>query len=528
MNRSLFIPVICVFLAITAVSTASAFDNSSLVWQKCAGCHVAENGKIARVEELRTTPEEWTVIIDRMHRLHGMRIETGEMATLLKELCATQILSPEEASPVAYIDLFNNPQTMETPNGTDEERLFTTCVRCHSAGKIYSYRMTPSAWVKLRDFHLYIDPAIMYQMREMHWRSEADEVLQNLAQNYPYQSAWTAQQAKPEGEWFVLGVEPGKGNYRGKASLKSTGNDEFALDGSLSFSDGTFESFSGEATLYGGYALRTRTRHNGSATMGAFSFVNGAIAGEHHHPAPHFRTSSSSWYPVTQESRALRITPGYLLAGEQTKILIEGIGLPKVTAKDIKVSAADVEVLQATTTSAETIEVLLVYRGAGHGATSVNVKGLAAPSPELAAQLTLKLAPSMDYLSISPATGRARVNGGVNYPAEGLQFQALAHSRGADADDPLDDYLLGPVDAVFSLAEEATRPGDDDLAYVGAIEPDGTYLPTADYHPIPARAQGGEGTGVVKVIAKYIRGADTFSAEGRLVLTVPDFIQRIR
>lgn len=528
MNRSLFELITCVLLAITAASTASAFDNSSLVWQKCAGCHLAEGGKIARVEELRTTPEEWTVIIDRMHSLHGMRIEDGEMATLLKELCATQILSPEEASRVSYINLFNNPQTMETPKGADEERLFTTCVRCHSAGKIYSYRMAPSAWAKLRDFHLYIDPAIMYQLREMHWRSEADEVLQNLARDYPYQSAWTAAETKPEGEWFVLGVEPGKGNYRGKASLKSSGNDEYALQGSLSFSDGTAESFSGEATLYGGYALRTRARHNGSATMGAFSFVNGAITGEHHHAAPHFRTSSSTWYPVTQKGQALRMTPGYLLAGEETKVLIEGMGLPEVTAKDIEVSAADVVVLQATTTSPETIEVLLAYRGTGHGTTSVTVKGLAAPAPNPAPQLSLRLAPGMDYLSISPATGRARVNSGVNYPAEGLQFQAFAYSRGADTDDPLDDYLLGPVDAVFSLAEEETRPGDDDLAYLGAIEADGTYLPTGDYNPIPARDYGGEGTGMVKVIAKYTRGVNSYSAEGRLVVTVPDFIQRIK
>jgi hypothetical protein len=134
----------------------------------------------------------------------------------------------------------------------------------------------------------------------------------------------------------------------------------------------------------------------------------------------------------------------------------------------------------------------------------------------------------VDYLSISPATGRARVNGGVNYPAEGLQFQAFAYSRGADADDPLDDYLLGPVDAVFGLAEEETRPGDDDLTYVGAIEADGTYLPTGDYNPIPAREYGGEGTGMVKVIAKYTRGASSYSAEGRLVVTVPDYIQRIK
>jgi len=524
MNR--FLPQLLVgaLLAISGASMASAFDENSLVWQKCAACHSAEDGTLSRVEELRTTPEEWTVIVDRMRRLHGMSIQPGQMSTLLKELCATQMLSPVEAARVAYLNLFNNPQTMEVPQDSDEQRLYTTCVRCHSAGKIYSYRMTPSAWSKLRDFHLYMDPAIMYQMREMHWRAEADAVLQSLAEKLPYGHAWTALPAQPGGEWFVLGFEPGKGSYRGHANLAAKGDDEFALQGQLDFADGTSEVFSGEATMYGGYALRTRTSHNGSATMGAFSFVDGTISGEHHHMAPNFRTSSSTWYPVSAASRALRITPAYLLANEETKVLIEGIALPKVSAKDISASVPELAVLQATTTGPETIEAVLVYRGEGHGSASVTVKGLAAGS----GQLAVKLAPRVDYLAITPATGRARVNGGVNYPAEGVQFQALAYSSGDNAEDPADDYLLGPVPAEFSLAEEETRPGDDDLVYVGAIEPDGTYLPSGDYNPIPGREHGGEGTGMVKVVAKYTRGTSTFTAEGRLVVTVPDFIQRIR
>ena len=524
MNRTLLNLVLCFFFAASYAGAANAIEENSLVWKKCSGCHAAANGKIARVEEIRTTPEEWTVIVDRMHRLHGMRIGPGEMATLLKELCSTQILSPEEAAKVSYINLFNNPQTMEVAANEDEQRLFTTCVRCHSAAKIHSYRMTPSAWSKVRDFHLYFDPTILSQMREMHWRDEADWALESLARDFPYDRAWTAPKAKPDGEWFVLGVEPGKGNYRGKATLVAKGDDEFTLGGSLNFSDGTSETFAGEATLYGGYALRTRARQNGSETMGAFSFVDGVINGEHHYPAPHFRTSSSTWYPVTGKAQALRLTPGYLLANEETTILIEGMDLPEVTAKDIKVSAADVDVLQAKRTSPETIEVVLAYRGTGHGVASLNVKGLkAAP-----AALSLKLAAGIDYLSISPEMGRARVNGGVNYPAEGVQFEAFAHSRGEDADDPKDDYLLGPVAADFILAEEVTRPGDDDLVYVGAIEKDGTYIPSRDYNPIPARDYGGEGTGMVKVIAHYTHGENTYTAEGRLVVTVPDFIQRIK
>jgi len=181
-------------------------------------------------------------------------------------------------------------------------------------------------------------------------------------------------------------------------------------------------------------------------------------------------------------------------------------------------------VLQANTTSTETIELVLAYRGAGQGAASISINGLDAASPAL----ELKLTPRIDYLKISPEMGRARIYGGTNYPAEGVQFQAFAYSRGVDADDPLDDFALGPVAADFSLAEEDTRPGDDDLAYLGGIEADGTYIPTGDYAPLPERGFGGEATGMVKVIAKYSRGAAVFTAEAKLVVTVPDFIQRIK
>jgi len=164
--------------------------------------------------------------------------------------------------------------------------------------------------------------------------------------------------------------------------------------------------------------------------------------------------------------------------------------------------------------------VLLVYRGASPGSATLSVKGLEAGS--------LKLAPRIEYLKVSPATGRARVDGGINYPAEGVQFQAFAWSGGADADSTSDDFLLGPVAAEFRLVEENTRPGDDDLVHLGVIESDGTYLPGSDYNPIPSREYGGEGTGMVKVIAEYTRGTISYSAQGRLVVTVPDYIQRLR
>ena len=183
MLEKLQLSIVLLILGSGFASQAGAFSPESLVTKKCADCHQPVNGVMPRVEEIRTTPEEWTVIVDRMARLYKMELTKAEMDTLLKELSATQILTPAELDKVSYLNLLNNPQTMETPVGADQQRLFKTCVRCHSAGKILSYRMNQASWAKLRDFHLHLYPTTVYQMREMRWLKEADAVLANLAKD---------------------------------------------------------------------------------------------------------------------------------------------------------------------------------------------------------------------------------------------------------------------------------------------------------------------------------------------------------
>ncbi len=511
----LAVPVLC-----ATIAAAGSFSPDSMVWKKCTGCHEPVNGVIPRVEEVRTTPEEWAVIVGRMARLHGMPLSAAEMEQLLKELCATQILRPDEEEAVAYLRLFNNTQHQEGPPADkDEERLFATCVRCHSFGKIASYRMTPENWAKLRDFHLYMDPAILFQMREMHWIQEADAVLAYLAERFPYQGAWKPPRADLSGKWVVLGYEPGKGTYRGTARWNEAGEGEATVTGTLWFSDGTIESFRGTGTVYGGYALRTRTRHNGFETRGAFTIDGDVIRGEHHFPAPDFRTSGSTWYRDDGKARVLRVTPGYLLPGEETRVVLEGMNLPEVSAGDVSFGRS-VEVLAARRVDAGAIEAVVVSRQTALGSAEVRVRGL--PAGEIT------LAPRIDYIVVTPAVGRARLDGGPYYPPEGVQFEAVAYSSGRDVWDGADDIRLGPVPARFHLEEEVTRPGDDDLAWLGAIEPDGTYIPVGDYRPIPAREYSGEGSGWVKVVAEYDRGGRTYRAEARLAVTVPDYIRRIK
>jgi quinohemoprotein amine dehydrogenase len=507
-------------IALLHAATALAFGADSLVVKKCASCHVpASDGRMPRIEDVRTTPEEWTVIVDRMRRLHGMTLTRDEMDGLLKELTATQILTPDEQARVAYLSLWHNAQQREVPSGKEEERVFATCVRCHSAGKINSYRMTPGHWAKLRDFHLYAVPSVIAQMREMHWIEEADAVLAYLAHRLPYDKPWSAPAARLAGDWAVFGYRPGFGHYRGEARIDDAGNAEYTLVGRIADDDGTSETFTGEGTLYGGYALRTRTRNNGLPTSGAYIASGDALRGEAHFPAPDFRTSTATWLRKGDEARVARVRPAYLLKGETTTLVVEGVNLPEATIADIAFSSGAVKVLGVRRIAREALELRVASVDDRLVETRLAVKGLDAG--------VVTLAPRIDRIAVTPAIGRARLSGGRNYPAEGVQFEAIAYTRHGNGRSAK-DVALGPVPARFTLAEDKSRDDDDDLRWLGVIHPNGNYVPAGDYGPNPGRRFQGENSGLVKVLAEYRRGTRTYRAQAKLAVTMPDFIPRIR
>ena len=507
------------FVSFTLIApSAMAFSKSSLVWDKCTGCHEPDGGEIARVEEIRTTPEEWTVIVDRMARLYDMGLAEGEIVTLVKELCETQILTPEEAAGVAYLDLLNNSQHVEEM-GDGEEQYFTACVRCHSDAKVKSYRMNEASWAKVRNLHYFVDPAIDSQMREMRWHSVSADVLKTLAKRFPYDKAWKAPKASPAGTWVVLGNEPGRGDYHGEVTLSDAGNSEFAVSGKLSYEDGLTETIKGEAILFGGYALRTYVKHNNQEVLGAYNFLDGAISGQQHFPAPNYRNSTNTWYPADGKPQIFKVSPSFLLADEVTTLTLHGVNLAKVKGGDVSFTGGKVDVLSAKLIDG-VIVAQAVYRGKSDLQAKLKVKSLGS--------VDIVLADKIDYISVSPELGRARVDGGVNYPAEGVQFVATAFSQGVKTDDTSDDLMLGVVPAHFALSEWETRVDDDDLAYVGEIWANGVFVPSGDYAPLDSREFRNDATGLVKVDAEYQRGSHHYIAHGRLAVVPPDFVKRIK
>lgn len=501
---------------VLASAPSQAFDRGSLVWNKCTQCHAPDaDGRIARVQSLRTTPEEWTVIVDRMRRLHGMPLGAGEMDRLLKELASTQLLTPEEQAKVSYLSLWHNSQKVEAPAGPADERFFAACVRCHTAGKIRSYRMTPDAWAKMRDFHLYAIPTVVFQMREMRWIEEADAVLADLAQTLAYDKPSAPAATRLDGAWRVFGWQPGRGAYRGQVQIKDAGNAEFGLDGTIQHADGMSETFDGEATLYGGTALRTRTRNNGLDNRGAFIVTGDEARGEWHSPAPEFRTSTATWVRDSGAPKLVRVLPGFLLEGEKTTLTVEGLNLPDPKLAQVSFGGAPVKLLSARRVGTDAVQLEVLSSASKLGSARLTLAG--------AGTVTLTLAPRIDHIAVTPEVGRARLGMGQHHPAEGVQFEATAYAK-----DGKRSVALGPVPARFRLAEEKTRPDDDDLRWLGAIGAQGSYVPMVDLDPNPARAFRVENSGLVKVLAEYRHGGQTHRAQAQLAVTLPDVVARIR
>ena len=73
----------------------------------------------------------------------------------------------------------------------------------------------------------------------------------------------------------------------------------------------------------------------------------------------------------------------------------------------------------------------------------------------------------IDAIKVTPQAGMARV-GGINFPKQFQQFEAIAYHNGADGKpDTKDDLNLGPVDVTWSIEEYTATFDDDDKEFVG-------------------------------------------------------------
>ena len=132
----------------------------------------------------------------------------------------------------------------------------------------------------------------------------------------------------------------------------------------------------------------------------------------------------------------------------------------------------------------------------------------------------------VDYLKVTPGWGMARV-GGVMYPKMLARFEATAFSHGIDGKpDTRDDLDLGAVDATWTIEEYTATFDDDDIKFVGEIDPKrGGFTPAVD-GPNPARSGNRNNVGDVWVVAVHQpEGAAQLRARAHLVVTVPLYMR---
>jgi quinohemoprotein amine dehydrogenase len=133
----------------------------------------------------------------------------------------------------------------------------------------------------------------------------------------------------------------------------------------------------------------------------------------------------------------------------------------------------------------------------------------------------------IDRIKVTPFAGLARV-GGIVFPKQLQQFDAMAYNNGPDGKpDTDDDVEIGRVDATWGLEEYGVTYDDDDVKFVGAVDRTGLFTPAAD-GPNPSRSSNRNNVGDVWVVATYLPdGKDPrpLKARALLIVTVPLYVQ---
>lgn len=516
------------------------FTPDTLVRQKCSACHKPDQqGRLEVIEETRKTPEEWINVVERMIRINGGPIEDENFNAVIKELSKYLILTPEEMKTVAYINSDENSQYREIPKDDVQGRIFGSCVRCHTYGKIASHMKTPAQWKENMALHIGYYPTTLAQMRELDWIKESDELAEILAKMYPHDTEkwreWMKHRKDQDisGTWQIAGFQPGMGYYEGRYVIQANfdkGEDEYLVERHVRYDDGTALTMQGAATLHGEYHLRYALAPTAltGRIEGVFD-LNAADMG-----------FKGKWWTLIQDTNAygdevfyktgrgpsvFGMYPRSVRAdGQAHTITLVGVDLPgNVSPADIRINAPGLQVSQIKQAD-ETKIVCSVTADAtaAPGRVTVSVQ-------QTVCDIPLTVFNRIDRIKVFPELGRARISSGAAYPPQGVQFTAMGISNGRDGKpDTADDLLLDPVKAQWALMEEKTRDDDDDLKYLDTSILNGLYTPVTTYGPIAERHQNREGVGLIAVGATFSDQDRQLAAQSLLAVTVPDFIPHIK
>ena len=518
---------------------------SQLVIDKCSSCHKKdEKGRLTRISWERTTPEGWQQVIKRMVRLNGLTLTPDEARRIVKYLSDQQGLAPEEARPAFY-----EAERRATDEKVPDDSLRSTCVICHSLGRVLSQRRSKEEWDLLANMHVGLYPVVAFQgfyrfppppnaqtPPEPDPRHPVEKAVEYLAKSYPLTTpewgAWHANMraAKLQGRWLINGYQIGRGPIYGEMTVDSNElEDEFTTRTTLTYiKDGKVSKRTGRGIVYTGYSWRGRSTSSDDPAEEREAML----------VSRDWSTMEGRWFWGSYDEFGMdvtlrRIGSEPVIAGLDRRALkspsaseqvtIYGANLPA----DARFSEIDfgpgvkVKRIVNSRSDALTVEVEIAA-GAANGLRDVSVRQAFAPG-------AVAVYDKVDYIKVQPDAGMARL-GGIHYPKQFQQFEAIAYNRGPDGKpQTADDVSLGIVDAEWSIDEFPGTFDDDDKDFVGSLDKNGFFTPSVE-GPNPKRKKGVDNYGDVWVVASYkpkVAPGDAAPLKARayLVVTVPLYIR---
>jgi quinohemoprotein amine dehydrogenase len=524
---------------------------SDLVRAKCGSCHRSDDKmRMSRISYRRATPENWERTIKRMVTLNHAALEPADARNILKYLADHQGLAPDEARPIQFDA---ERRTIEYSYLANKDAS-DNCSSCHTIARVLGERRTKEEWELLVAMHRGYYPLVDTQPMNggQGWRRtrtpetepQADgrppdnrhpmeKALEHLEKTLPLTtsawSAWSAAMQPPNlaGRWAVVGSFPGRGAVYGQVTVTadSSAPDSFNTDTRLTFArTGETVSRSGKALVYTGFQWRGRGAAAGGASADMWREV---LSVERD-----WKTMSGRWFTGAYDETGIDVTLTRLgsepvVFGASVTALKTGAAAPALRIFGANLPASvkpeeiglgqGVKVTRIASARPDEIAVdVEVAAGAPIGARDLSIAGTVRPS-------ALVVFDKIDGVKVLPQAGMARVGGNV-FPKQLQQFEAIGIANGPDGKpDTPDDLNLGFIKVKWSLEEYTATFGDDDLAFVGAIDQTGLFTPNVD-GPNPKRTGNRNNIGDVWVVAELAdptMAARPIRARAHLLVTVP-------
>lgn len=518
---------------------------SATVQKACGACHKPDDKQqMTRISFRRNTPEGWERTITRMMALNGLKIDGPTAREVVKYLSNSHGLAPEEARPTLYEV---ERRLVDETVPADVEGV---CNACHSVGRVLSQRRTRQEWELLIAMHRGWYPIIDRQtFRRMgpaprdraadgslpDLRHPSEKAVDYLSKTYPLETRewaeWSAamRPARIDGTWALSGWDVSKGPVYGRVTLAPVAgaDDEFTSQVSYTYArSGEQVTRAGRVTIFTGFQWRGRSTVGGAED----SALREVMLVERDWSKIEGRWFAGGYDEIGLDVQLERVGKDLTVVGFDHTALRTGSSgqVLKIYVANPPATLAprDLDLGAGVTTTAATLagDVITatvdVAASAAVGPRTVVVAGTVKPE-------ALTVYDKVDSIRVTPTWNMARV-GGVVFPKMLARFDAWAYHNGPDKKPGTDDDLkLDAVVAAWSLEEYKATYDDEDLKFVGAIDPKtGVFTPNID-GPNPNRIGERNNMGDVWAVASYTPPGASAPLRGRshLLVTAPLYMK---